>query len=167
MRVYTLVAHHAAHTYTPVPERANILKTSRSRAETCLYIYIYKIYTCAEERKDHKRVGFSLRGGAVGESRCRSFEKRVEKSSTWLSAGDLQSPPSFLKPGQSRLAFAFRASIYVGATVNSTSPFSSTLIVFSSPCRLSRATPRARCGEPSISRGVDKDPIRSIVSFDC
>lgn len=65
MRVYTLVAHHAAHTYTPVPERANILKTSRSRAETCLYIYIYKIYTCAEERKDHKRVGFSLRGGAV------------------------------------------------------------------------------------------------------
>lgn len=88
-----------------------------------------------------------------GESRCRSFEKRVDKSSTWLSAGDLQSPPSFLKPGQSRLAFAFRASIYVGATVNSTSPFSSTLIVFSSPCRLSRATPRARCGEPSISRG--------------
>lgn len=105
---------------------------------------------CAEERKDHK--GF-LVARQSGESRCRSFEKRVEKSSTWLTAGDLQSPPSFLKPGQSRLAFAVVYTWELASTT-STASFSSTLIVFL------RATPPGReIAGLSISRGSRIDSI--------
>lgn len=95
------------------------------------------------------------------------FGKRVEKSSTWLSAGDLQSPPSF-----PAIVCLFASRVYVGAIPSTTSTAS-----FSSPAhcffavrsRLSCArTPEEIGGGGSLSRfeggsiGIDADRFDSI-----